>query len=72
MIRILDGNYGNRGELLLTHQHEGADLKWDFARETLVNLYRLWKRPVHVETIREDKKIRLSFDGNKAQAGNPD
>ena len=69
VIRILDGN---RGELLLTHQHEGADLKWDFARETLVNLYRLWKRPVHVETIREDKKIRLSFDGNKAQAGNPD
>jgi stage V sporulation protein R len=72
VIRILDGNYGNRGELLLRHQHEGTDLKWDFAQETLVNLHRLWKRPVHVETIRDDKNIRLSFDGNEAQASNQD
>ncbi len=72
VIRILDGNYGNRGELLLTHQHEGVDLKWDFARETLVNVHRLWKRPVHVETVKEEKKTRLSFDGKEAQAVNID
>ena len=72
VIRVLDGNYGNRGDLLLTHQHEGVDLKWDFAQETLINLHRLWKRPVHVETIREEKRIRLSFDGKEAQASNLD
>jgi stage V sporulation protein R len=67
LIRVMDGNFENRGELLLSHQHEGRDLKWDFAKDTLVNLHRLWKRPVHVETIREGKKIRLSFDGREHQ-----
>jgi stage V sporulation protein R len=65
LIRILDGNFENRGELLLLHEHEGRDLKWNFADDTLLNLQRLWKRPVHVETKRDGKKIRLSFDGKE-------
>jgi len=67
LIRVMDGNFENRGELLLFHQHEGQDLKWDFAKDTLANLHRLWKRPVHVETVQEGKKIRLSFDGREQQ-----
>jgi len=65
LIRVLDGNFENRGELLMAHHHEGRDLKWNFADETLVNLQRLWKRPVHVETIKEGKRVRLSFDGKE-------
>jgi stage V sporulation protein R len=65
LIRALDGNCENRGELLLSHQHEGRDLKWDFSRDTLVNLHRLWKRPVHLETKREGKKIQFTFDGKE-------
>jgi stage V sporulation protein R len=65
IIRAVDGNFDNRGELLLSHQHEGRDLKWDFSRDTLVNLHRLWKRPVHVETQREGRKTRLTFDGKE-------
>ena len=68
LIRVLDGNFENRGELLLFHQHEGRDLKWNFADDTLRNLQRMWKRPVHVETRRDGKKVRLSFDGKKHQA----
>ncbi len=67
LIRVMDGNFENRGELLLLHQHEGRNLKWDFAKDTLANLHRLWKRPVHVETTREGEKIRLSFDGREHQ-----
>jgi stage V sporulation protein R len=67
LIRVLDGNFENRGELLLVHHHEGKDLKWNFAQETLVNLQRLWKRPVHLETKREEKTVRLSFDGKEHQ-----
>jgi stage V sporulation protein R len=67
LIRVLDGNFENRGELLLVHHHEGKDLKWNFANETLVNLQRLWKRPVHLETKREEKTVRLSFDGKEHQ-----
>ena len=65
LIRIVDGNFENRGELLLDHAHEEQDLKWDFAGETLVNLQRLWKRPVHVDSIKAGKRIRLSFDGKE-------
>lgn len=68
LIRVLDGNFENRGELLLMHHHEGRDLKWSFADDTLRNLHRLWKRPVHVETMRDGKKVRLSFDGKEHQA----
>jgi stage V sporulation protein R len=70
LIRVMDGNFGNRGELLLGHHHEGRDLKWDFAKDTLVNLHRIWKRPVHVETLKEGKKVRLSFDGQKDEVTN--
>lgn len=65
VIRVVDGNFENRGELLLIHDHEVRDLKWDFANDTLVNLHRIWKRPVHVQSVKEGKKIRLSFDGKE-------
>jgi stage V sporulation protein R len=65
IIKVLDGNFENRGELLLHHQHEGLDLKLDFATETLANLFRLWKRPVHVETKKDGKRVLLSYDGRE-------
>jgi len=65
LMRVVDGNFENRGELLMAHHHEGMDLKWNFADETLVNLQSLWKRPVHVDTIKKGKKVRVSFDGKE-------
>lgn len=58
-----DGNYSNRGELYLSHRHEGVDLRMDYARDTLRNLHKIWTRPVHLETKIDDKKYLLSFDG---------
>ncbi|MBF0441845.1 MAG: SpoVR family protein [Oligoflexales bacterium] len=63
IICVIDGNYKNRGELLLEHFHEGSDLKNDYTVEVLKNLFKLWKRPVHVQTVIEDIKRRVSFDG---------
>ncbi|MGC8800723.1 SpoVR family protein [Chloroflexus sp.] len=63
VILVEDGNYGNRGELYLRHRHEGVDLKMDYARETMRNLYKIWTRPVHLETVIEEKRRLLSFDG---------
>ncbi len=63
IIEVVDGNFGNRGELLLHHRHEGVDLKHDWALETLANLQRLWRRPVHLFTKFEEKGTLLSFDG---------
>jgi len=62
-IEVADGNFLNRGELLLLHRYEGVPLQPDRARETLENLQRLWKRPVHVETYVEDVPVVMTFDG---------
>src|SRR6185295_10125492 len=48
IIAVRDGNYKNRGELFLEHQHNGVDLKISYAQDTLTSLYRLWTRPVHI------------------------
>ncbi len=64
-IYVVDGNYRNRGELLLKHEHNGVDLKLDHATETLANLQFIWSRPVHLQTIVEGKPTLLSFDGNE-------
>ena len=62
-IYVEDGNYKNRGELLLWHRHDGQDLKPDEARETLCNLAKIWKRPVHVRTESDGKPLIWSHDG---------
>jgi stage V sporulation protein R len=62
-IYVIDGNFENRGELLLKHQHEGVDLKLDHGRDTLQNLNRVWKRPVNILTKVEGKGKLLRFDG---------
>jgi stage V sporulation protein R len=62
-MRVVDGNYKNRGELFLTHQFQGMPLKLAEARDTLTSLCKLWGRPVHVKTVCEDKPTILSFDG---------
>jgi stage V sporulation protein R len=63
IISVVDGNFKNRGELLLRHEHTGIDLKQDYTMETLRNLQKIWTRPVYLETVIEDVKRRLSFDG---------
>lgn len=63
-IYVVDGNHKNRGELYLLHKYEGIELKQDYARDTLVNLQKLWHRPVHIETIIDEKPSIISFDGS--------
>ncbi len=65
LIYVTDGNYGNRGELLLSHMHEGVDLKIPEAKDTIANVQRIWGRPVNLETSVEGKKKIFSFDGEK-------
>ena len=64
-IEVLDANYGNRSELLLRHRHEGVDLKADYAKEVLRNIYTLWKRPALVETRVNDKLKIYCFNGKE-------
>jgi len=68
IIAVRDSNYKNRGELFLEHDYGGTELKTDYARDTLVNLERLWKRPVHIETVLDDQGTILSYDGDEHTA----
>jgi len=64
-IAVRDGNYKNRGELYLEHRFEGVELELGYARDTLENVNTLWGRPVHIETVVDDKRTVLSFDGSE-------
>jgi stage V sporulation protein R len=63
VIEIVDGNFRNRGELLLSHRHTGVDLRRDWADDVLQQLVLLWRRPVKLETILGDRPMRLGHDG---------
>ncbi len=65
IIDVLDGNWENRGELLLRHTHYGVDLQGDWAQDTLANLQQLWRRPVAIATKVENKGVLLRFDGTE-------
>ena len=62
-IYVVDGNYRNRGELLLLHQFNGIELRLDHAADTLANVQYIWGRPVHLQTLVDGKPTMLSFDG---------
>jgi stage V sporulation protein R len=64
-IYVEDGNFENRGELLLRHRHEGVDLRVDWAKDTLENLCRVWRRPVNLSTVLGEEHKILSFDGSE-------
>ena len=65
IIEVEDANFENRAELLLSHRHEGVDLDAPYAHATLRNLFRLWKRPCHIATHKGEKRVLISFDGQK-------
>ncbi|GIW81255.1 MAG: stage V sporulation protein R [Gemmatales bacterium] len=64
-IYVIDGNYGNRGELLLYHQFNGVELQLDWAADTLANIQNLWGRPVHLKTVVDNEATLLSYDGSE-------
>jgi stage V sporulation protein R len=69
-IYVQDGNYRNRGELLLRHEYNGIDLRVDWAQEVLSNVQFIWNRPVHLQTIVDNKPTLLSYDGTEHQTKN--
>lgn len=64
-ITVVNGNYQQREELFLLHSHDGIDLKLDEARETLVNLFGIWQRKVYLETVQDECRLVLNFDGTE-------
>jgi len=63
IIEVIDGNFENRGELLLAHRHDGVDLRIDYAKDTLTNLQAMWRRPVGIVTRVDGKGVLMRYDG---------
>ncbi len=62
---VRDGNFLNRGEMVLWHRYEGVPMRLDYAQEVLENLFKIWKRPVHLETYDDERPVVLTFDGEE-------
>ena len=72
IIQVIDGNYDNRGELLLEHLHEGIDLQPNYTVETMKNLFILWARPIVLKTVMEGQGKIYRFDGTDFKEMNTD
>lgn len=70
IIKVVDANFANRGELLLVHLYEGVEMQPDYMKETMKNLFKVWKRPVNVATVLDNERRIVGFDGQefKSQA----
>jgi stage V sporulation protein R len=64
-IYVMDGNYQNKGELLLWHKHQGLDLDVRWSRETMRAISEIWKRPVNVETEVDGQKKLLTYSNGE-------
>jgi len=64
-ITVDDGDYRQNRELYLRHHFEETELDIRYAEKTLQYLYALWNRSVHLETIIDERRVRLSYDGRR-------
>jgi stage V sporulation protein R len=65
-IYVVDGNYRNRGELLLGQKHVGVDLEIKHLVETLKHVQHIWGRPVHLHAQIDDDPVLFSYDGEQS------
>ena len=68
----MPNRHANRGELFLFHDYSGVELRQDYARDCLVNLHRLWGRPVHIETVLDNRIAVLTYDGKEHETTKTD
>jgi stage V sporulation protein R len=62
-IEVTDGDYNGNRELYLRHIYESAELDQRYARKALEHVYTLWGRPVHLETVVDDERVVMHYDG---------
>lgn len=70
-IEVVDEDYQGNGELMLLHRYEGEELDQRYVDKTLPYVYRLWGRPVHLETVVDGQSILVSYDGRQVRRRGP-
>lgn len=68
VIELINANFENKGEMLLQHVHDGRPLDRMTGQDCLHNLFKLWTRPIHLQTIDIDensKSVIWHYDGEQ-------
>jgi stage V sporulation protein R len=64
-VQVEDGDYRKARELYLRHTYEGREIDIAYAQKVLRHVHHIWGRPVHLETVLEEQKTVLTFDGQE-------
>jgi stage V sporulation protein R len=64
-LMVEDGDYLHQGELLVKHYYEGMELDVKYIEKTMPYIYYLWGRPVHLQTVIENREVIFTHDGKK-------
>lgn len=62
-ITVNDGDYLKNNELYLKHWFEDIELDLKYLEKVLPYVHQLWGRPVHMESVLEDKPVLFTYDG---------
>jgi stage V sporulation protein R len=65
VVTVEDGDYARRGELYLKHHYDGKPLDMDYTLRALKNIYTIWNRPVHLETVVDGDVMVFTYDGQQ-------
>jgi stage V sporulation protein R len=64
-IEVVDGDYNGNRELFLRHRFERAELDLEYAQKAMEQVYKLWGRDVHLETVVDETQTVLHYDGDE-------
>ncbi len=62
---IEDADYHRNSELYIKHYFEGQEMDLPYAEKTLAYVFQIWGRPVHLETTFDEKRVVMTFDGER-------
>lgn len=57
-------DYNSRGELYIIHEFDGRELRKDWTDDTLKGARRLWRAPIHLETVSAGKRSLITCSGD--------
>lgn len=64
-LEVTDGDWQRNGELYIVHRYEDVELDLKYVERTMPYLVRLWGKPVHLQTVVENKPILFTCDGQQ-------
>ncbi|MDY6777540.1 MAG: SpoVR family protein, partial [Candidatus Nanohaloarchaea archaeon] len=55
VVKVHDGNFNNKNELLLGHHYNGVEMNLPRAAQVMERVYEMWGRDVHLKTIVKER-----------------